>query len=192
MEGNMERYRSPVLSPLFGIEPFTLFPGRRGFLDNMLDTGFSLSGLTELFDSDFGVKIVDKEDRKIYQFGLPGIKKENISVDISGHVLSVKVSQQEEDSSRSYSSKVTLASDLDLEHVEAESHNGLLSVSFPYVKKNSFKVEITSGDSTDEKIAVQSSGGEEVKEAGESRETGPNLGSNLPQTPDNAPKGYQI
>lgn len=188
MESNMERYRSPVLSPLFGIEPFTLFPGRRGFLDNMLDTGFSLSGLSELFDSDFGVKIVDKEDRKIYQFGLPGIKKENISVDIPGNVLSVKVSQQEEDSSRSYSSKVTLASDLDLEHVEAESHNGLLSVSFPYVKKNSFKVEITSGDATDEKIAVQSSGGEDVKEVEESRDPG----SDLPKTPENAPKGYQI
>jgi HSP20 family molecular chaperone IbpA len=194
MDHNIERYRSPFSSPLFGIEPFNPFPGRRGFLDNMFDTGFSFSHLADLFDSDFGVKIVDHDDRKEYQFGLPGIRKENISVDISGNVLSIKVSQKEDESSRSYSSKVTLAPDLDVEHAEAESRNGLLSVSFPYLRKNSFKVEVTSGNKDEEKIAVTSSKREDSKEEEDTfQENHPvDIDSSIPEKPNGSPQEHQI
>ena len=163
MERNIERYRMPGFSPFLDITPFSPFPGRRGLLENMFDNGFSFSGLSDIFESDFGVKVVEKEDKKEFQFGLPGIKKENISVDVAGNILTVEVNQQDENSSRVYSSKVTLAPDLDLEHAEASSHNGLLSVSFPYIKKNSFKVEVTSSDEEKGNIALNQSATEETK-----------------------------
>lgn len=154
MERNLERYRPYGFGSIFGTDPFNPFPGRRGLIDNLFDNGFSLSGLTDIFDADFGVKVVENNDRKEYHFGLPGIAKENISVDVSGHVLSVKVDQKDATSSREFSSKVTLSSDLDIEKAEAESRNGLLVVSFPYNRRNSFKVAVTAGEDSDGKVAL--------------------------------------
>lgn len=193
MNRNIERYRSPLFSPLLGVETFNPFPGRRGLLDNMFDTGFSLSGLADLLDSDFGVKVVDKKDRKEYQFGLPGVNKENIQVDVSGNVLSIQVSQKDEDSVRSYSSKVTLAPDLDLSKAHAESVNGLLTVSFPYLKKDTFKIEVTSGDQDEGKIAVSSSDEEKAKEV-ESSETADSTVSDpsFAKTQEKQPQEHQI
>lgn len=193
MNRNIERYRSPLFSPFLGIEPFSPFPDRKGLLDNMFDTGFSFAGLSDLLDSDFGVKVVDKEDHKEYQFGLPGIKKENIDVDISGNILSIKVSQKEEETIRSYSSKVTLAPDLDLSQASAESTNGLLTVSFPYIKKNAFKIEVTSGDKEEGAIPVSSSDENPAKEVESAEDTGTSVSSlSLSQNEDKKSKDYQI
>lgn len=158
MERNLERYRPYGFGSIFGVDPYNPFPGRRGLIDNLFDNGFSLSGLTDIFDADFGVKVVEGKDRKEYHFGLPGIAKENIAVDVSGHVLSVKVDQKDEKSSREFSSKVTLSSDLDVEKAEAESKNGLLIVSFPYNRRNSFKIEVTAGEEGGGKVPLTGSG----------------------------------
>lgn len=193
MNHNLDRYRSPLLSPLLGVEPFNPFPGRRGLIDNMFDTGFSFSGLADLFDSDFGVKVVDKKDRKEYQFGLPGVTKEDIDVDVSGNVLSIQVSQKDEDSVRSYSSKVTLAPNLDLSQAHAESVNGLLTVSFPYLKKETFKIEVTSGDEEEGKIIGSSSDGEKSKEVEGSETTDSRTSDlSLDGTPERQPQEHQI
>lgn len=193
MNRNLERYRSPLFSPLLGVDPFNPFPGRRGLLDNMFDTGFSFSGLADLLDSDFGVKVVDKEDRKEYQFGLPGVNKENIEVDVSENILSIKVSQKDEGSVRSYSSKVTLAPNLDLSQAHAESVNGLLTVSFPYLKKETFKIEVTAGDQEEGKIAVSSSDAEKPKEVESSEPADSTVsGSSFGKTPEQQPQGHQI
>lgn len=192
MERNIERYRMPVISPFLEMEPFSLFPGRRGLLENMLDTGFSFSGLSDLFDSDFGVKVVDREDHKEYQFGLPGIKKENISIDVSGNILTVKVDQQDEQSSRVYSSKVTLGPDLDVEHATAESQNGLLSVSFPYMKQSSYKVAITSNEENESQISLSQSGGEEMKHLESSETTADSSVEGMAGTEEKAEAQHQI
>lgn len=196
MNRNIERYRSPLFSPLLGVETFSPFPGRRGLLDNMFDTGFSFSGLADLLDSDFGVKVVDKEDHKEYQFGLPGVKKENIEIDVSGNVLSIQVSQKDEGSVRSYSSKVTLSPNLDISQAHAESVNGLLTVSFPYLQKDTFKIEVTSGDQEEGKIAVSSSDEEKAKEVESSEAADSKVSSLLidktHEEPEKQPKEYQI
>lgn len=166
MERNIERYRPYGFGSIFGVDPYSPFPGRRGLIDNLFDNGFSLSGLTEIFDADFGVKVVEGKDRKEYHFGLPGIDKENIAVDVSGHVLSVKVDQKDESSSRVFSSKVTLSSDLDVEKAEAESKNGLLVVSFPYNHRNSFKVEVTAGKDAGGKVPLTGSGNQDSLSSG--------------------------
>jgi HSP20 family molecular chaperone IbpA len=173
MERNIERYRPYGFGSIFGVDPYNPFPGRRGLIDNLFDNGFSLSGLTDIFDADFGVKVVEGKDRKEYHFGLPGIDKENIAVDVSGHVLSVKVDQKDEKSSREFSSKVTLSSDLDVEKAEAESKNGLLIVSFPYNRRNSFKVEVTAGANDGGKVPLTGSGNQDEISSGniESNET---------------------
>lgn len=171
MERNIERYRPYGFGSIFGVDPYNPFPGRRGLIDNLFDNGFSLSGLTDIFDADFGVKVVEGKDRKEYHFGLPGIEKENISVDVSGHVLSVKVDQKDENSSREFSSKVTLSSDLDVEKAEAESKNGLLVVSFPYNHRNSFKVEVTAGEDAGGKVPLTGSDSQESISAGKDENT---------------------
>lgn len=162
MERNLERYRTPGFGSILGVDPFGPFSGRRGLLDNFFDNGFSLSGLSDIFDSDFGVKTVERGDKKEFLFALPGIEKENVSVDVSGFVLSVTVDQRTEDSTRTYSSKVTLSSDLDREHIEAELKNGLLKVTVPYLQRRSFKVAVNAGEEDNGNIQLTEGGKSET------------------------------
>lgn len=164
---SIDRYRNNR-NPIINMDPFNGFMGRRGFLDSFFGTG--LSGLSDAWESDFGVKVVDTDDGKNYQFGLPGIPKDDISIDVSGNVLSVKFERKDENSTQVYSSRVSLSPDMDISKATAESDNGLLTVSIPYVEKKSYKIEIEGGHHDAESMSITDSDMEKLTQTNTSEQ----------------------
>lgn len=160
MVNSVDRYRGGNRNSFFPMDPFGQIMGRRGFLNDFFGTG--LSSLTDAWESDFGVKVVDSEDGKKYQFGLPGIPKDDISIDVSGNVLSVKFEKKDESSSQVYSSRVSLSPDMDISQAKADFDNGLLTVSIPYVEKKSFKIAIEGSENASETLEITDSDMEEL------------------------------
>lgn len=119
--------RNPIPFPSFsGFSPF-------GSLMNTLTTEdlFNrglITGFKDAFDSDFGVKIKDLGNGNEYRFGLPGISRENIKVDIDGDFLTVNVSEKTENGVESYSSRVSLSPTANRDEIKAKYENGLLTV----------------------------------------------------------------
>lgn len=161
MANTIDRYRNSNRNPI--IEPFSGFLGRRGFLDSFFGSG--LSGLSDAWESDFGVKVIDTDEGKKYQFGLPGIPKEDISIDVSGNVLSVKFENKDENSTQVYSSRVSLSPDMDISKASAQSDNGLLTVSIPYVEKKSYKIEIEGEQQGAETMSITDSDMEKLTQS---------------------------
>lgn len=161
MVNSVDRYRGGNRNSFFPMDPFGQIMGRRGFLNDFFGTG--LSGLSDAWESDFGVKVVDTDEGKKYQFGLPGVPKQDISIDVSGNVLTVQFEKKDENSNQVYSSRVSLGPDMDISKATAESDNGLLTINIPYVEKKSFKIEIEgSEDTSDNSLKITDSDMEEL------------------------------
>lgn len=149
MNRTLDRRRNP--SSLFGVDPFLM---HRDLFGSLFNNGFSIGGLNDVFQSDFGVKVIDVENGKQYHFGLPGVEKENISIDVSDNILEVSVVQEDDSQSRTYSSKVVLSPDVDLSKGSAEYRNGLLVITIPHAEKRTMKIPVLGGDENQGAIGV--------------------------------------
>ena len=97
----------------------------------------------------FTPSVNTREDEKAYyiEVDLPGVKKEDIKVDIKDNTLTIsgerkfKEEVKEEDyykietSIGKFSRTFTLPDDADVEHIDAKSENGVLDIVIPKVKK---------------------------------------------------------
>ena len=97
----------------------------------------------------FTPSVNTREDEKAYyiEVDLPGVKKEDIKVDIKENTLTVsgerkfKEEVKEEDyykietSIGKFSRTFTLPEDADIENIDAKSENGVLEIVIPKVKK---------------------------------------------------------
>ncbi|WP_200762793.1 Hsp20/alpha crystallin family protein [Nitrosophilus alvini] len=100
----------------------------------------------------------EKEDEKAYyvEVDLPGVKKEDIHVDVKDNVLSIsgerKFKKEEKDKGYvrtesffgKFERKFTLPNDADVEHIEAKTEDGVLHITIPKVaeKEGSKKIEV--------------------------------------------------
>jgi len=97
----------------------------------------------------FTPSVNTREDEKAYyiEVDLPGVKKEDIKVDIKDNTLTIsgerkfKEEVKEEDyykietSIGKFSRTFTLPEDADVENIDAKSENGVLDIVIPKVKK---------------------------------------------------------
>jgi len=98
-------------------------------------------------DISIPVKFIEKEDRYEVLAEIPGVEKENISIDINNDILTISAIKKEEkikDSDKvhfsyieygEFKQSIKLPKDIDLENVEAEYENGILKIKLPKVKK---------------------------------------------------------
>ncbi len=106
--------------------------------------------------SSFVPVVNTREDGKAYhiEVDLPGVKKEDISVDVSDGVLTIsgerKFKQEIKDkdyykiesSFGKFERSFRLPEDIDVENIKAENKNGVLEVELPKVKKEDKKKRI--------------------------------------------------
>ena len=108
--------------------------------------------------SSFTPSVNTREDEKSYyvEVDLPGVKKEDISIDLSDGILTIKGERklkkeiQEKDYYRvetsfgKFQRSFTVNENIDLENISAESIDGVLSVTIPKKEKksNNKKIEI--------------------------------------------------
>ena len=99
--------------------------------------------------NSFTPSVNTREDEKAYyiEVDLPGVKKEDIKVDIKDNTLTIsgerkfKEEVKEEDyykietSIGKFSRTFTLPEDADVENIDAKSENGVLEIVIPKVKK---------------------------------------------------------
>ena len=97
----------------------------------------------------FTPSVNTREDEKAYyiEVDLPGVKKEDIKVDIKDNTLTIsgerkfKEEVKEDDYYKietaigKFSRAFTLPEDADVEHIDAKSENGVLEIVIPKVKK---------------------------------------------------------
>jgi len=121
-----------------------LFPSRRDFMN--LNRNFFGDSFDNLFTNaeDFSVDIQDNDKSYKLEADLPGLNKEDIDLDYSNNVLSIRAKQEtenkEEDeesnyvrrerSSRSFSRQF-LIKDIDQDNITAKFENGVLTVDLP-------------------------------------------------------------
>jgi HSP20 family protein len=102
------------------------------------------------------IEVYEKEDKFVVKAELPGMKKEDIDISISGDTLSIKGERKaesevkEEDyyccerSYGSFSRSISLPSSIDTEKIEASYKDGVLEVSLPKVPEvKAKKVDIS-------------------------------------------------
>ncbi|HQR73411.1 MAG TPA: Hsp20/alpha crystallin family protein [Sulfurovum sp.] len=113
------------------------------FLDNLLENKASLS------KTDFSPTVNTREGEHAYhvEVDLPGVKKEDIHVDIKENVLTIsgerktKKEIQEEDYYKiesaygKFERSFTLPENIDVENIHAESQDGVLEVIIPKLGK---------------------------------------------------------
>ena len=103
------------------------------------------------------------------QLDLPGVKSENIDITVERNVLSISAERdwQREEGDRSYFAErpkgsfrrqIQLGDGLDLEHLEADLHDGVLTVRIPVAEKaKPRKVEVGQRSSAPEAIEASAS-----------------------------------
>jgi HSP20 family protein len=111
-----------------------------------LTRGFWLKPMTLPGDSELKMKVDVKEDEKGYSMHaeIPGVKKEDIQVDVNGNQVSIRaeVKQEKEDkqgekvlhSERYYgmvSRSMQLPAEIDSQGVKAEYQDGVLNIVLP-------------------------------------------------------------
>ncbi len=106
--------------------------------------------------SSFAPTVNTREDEKAYhiEVDLPGVKKEDIHVDVSEGVLTIsgerkfkkEVKEKDyykiESSFGKFERSFRLPDDVDEEHIDAETKDGVLEVTLPKVKKEEKKKKI--------------------------------------------------
>jgi HSP20 family protein len=143
-------------SPRFGImrqlsDEMTRFFGNFGFTDDLLGTSA---------DDRFAVPQVDvlrRGNDLVVRADLPGLSKENISIDVSGDMLTIRGERREESkeeregyywherSSGSFARRIPLPENADVDHASARFENGVLEVSIPapeHERSQSHRIDI--------------------------------------------------
>ena len=102
------------------------------------------------FSSFAGVDVIKNENGYDLHVDLPGVKKEDIVIDMKDDILSIKVASQEESetkeknyvirqrSSRAFSRSFKVAG-IQEDNISAQYENGVLSLSLPFKEK----IEVT-------------------------------------------------
>ncbi|SFV51026.1 Heat shock protein Hsp20 [hydrothermal vent metagenome] len=118
-------------------------------LENRIFQNYVPAVQTEKGINAFTPSVNTREDEKAYyiEVDLPGVKKEDIKVDIKDNTLTIsgerklKEEVKEEDyykietSIGKFTRTFTLPEDADIENIDAKSENGVLEVVIPKVKK---------------------------------------------------------
>jgi len=134
------------------------FPTRRDFMD--MNRHFRGDSFDRFFadSGNFNVDIKENEDAYTVEADLPGLAKEDIELDYSNDVLSIRAQQEmsteekddesnyirRERSSRSYNRQF-LIKDIDEDNITAEFDNGVLKVQLPKTEthgQNTKKIDI--------------------------------------------------
>lgn len=149
--------RNAFLSP-FGYNPLVNMFSPRPMSELWGDNFFST--FRDVFDSDFGVKTQKTDEGREYRFALPGVSKENINIDVDGDVLVIEVDEKSDTSTRKYSSRVTLAPDVDKESLKAKYVDGMLTILAPQLVNEKKKVSISWEDTDTPAESIESSGSE--------------------------------
>jgi|SRR5699024_7499707 len=121
-----------------------LFPTRRDLMD--LNKHFMGDSFDRFFANadNFNVDIKENEDGYTLEADLPGLSKENIDLDYSNNVLSIRAQQEmsteEKDDESNYIrrerstqayNRQFLIKDVDEDNITAEFENGVLKVQLP-------------------------------------------------------------
>lgn len=138
----------------------SMFPARSRLFDELLGDlgGFYIKPLHgDPLPQNIKVDIQEDEKSFTVQAELPGVKKEDIHVDIDGAIVTIKAEIRQQDSSgegsrnlrseRYYGSvarRFELPADIDLEQAEARYEEGLLCLNLPkrQAVENSRKLSI--------------------------------------------------
>ncbi len=118
-------------------------------LENRIFQNYVPTVQTEKGINAFTPSVNTREDEKAYyiEVDLPGVKKEDIKVDVKDNILTVsgerklKEEVKEEDYYKiettigKFTRSFTLPEDADVEHIDAKSENGVLEIVIPKVKK---------------------------------------------------------
>jgi len=114
--------------------------------------------LSELFNAPIGeiskenkvnkvrpaVNIFKQEDNYIIEMALPGVKKENVTIDIEDKKLTVKSNIENEErvdfklrefNYANFERTFTLSDTADVENIAAKFNNGILSITIPTVEE---------------------------------------------------------
>lgn len=127
------------------------------FRDPILDSVFSslLNGgeavrNRALRETVGGVKTSDENDEHVVKVALPGIKADDLELDVQNNHLMWRIETSQGDENNSFVSRTSgsyyLGDQLDSENIAADLSDGVLSVSVPYRKHlKPRSIEITSG-----------------------------------------------
>jgi len=98
------------------------------------------------FERSFRVDIVDREKELIVRAELPGIEKDDVEVTISGDRLMIEADREFEEEEKKetfyrhelgygeFMRTIVLPVEVDVEHIEAELKDGILSVTLPKIQ----------------------------------------------------------
>ena len=93
------------------------------------------------------VDIINRDDELLVRAELPGVKREDLAVELSGDLLTIRGEQRHEERKEegdlvraeigrgSFSRTMTVPAGLDAEHVKAEFKDGVLEVHLPKIEK---------------------------------------------------------
>lgn len=111
---------------------------------NWLDSAFAQfprsSGLFDLFNFADSISrpsagLSEDDDNYYARFELPGVKKDEITVEVKDNVLTVKASRQKEKDDQngafSLSRSISLTGGIDTEKIKANYEDGVLTVTLP-------------------------------------------------------------
>jgi HSP20 family protein len=128
-------------------DPFADFGLMRQRIDRMFE---------DLTDSEQAttrakIDVIEKDDKLVVRADMPGIKPEDINVEVEGDVLTIRGQHEEakkeerenflrrERTYRSFSRSLALPQGIDPNSIEASCHDGVLEVSVPIPKEQASK-----------------------------------------------------
>jgi HSP20 family protein len=100
---------------------------------------------------NLALDVIERDDRYVVRADVPGIKPEEVKIEVEDGVLTVSAEHEETDEEKkenyvrrerrygSFSRSVTLPKGVTAEGVEATCHDGIVEVSFPKPKKEEHK-----------------------------------------------------
>lgn len=107
---------------------------------NVKDFFNNLTNTTNVFPS---AAIYETENGFTLEVELPGVKKENVSIQMEKNVLSVKGSRKRGETETTYERSFRVADQIDTEKVSAVMEDGILSISLSKKKEaEAKKIEI--------------------------------------------------
>ena len=135
-----------IIMDLVKWKPFNEIKKLRDEMDTLFSTNFPFSA----FQSDFAVDVVEDDDVIIVKAELPGVDRENLSVDFQDGMLTIKAEKKEEkeDKGKFYRKESTygmmsrsfrVPGGVDSDEIDAEYKDGILKVTMPRSEEDKVK-----------------------------------------------------
>lgn len=99
-----------------------------------------------------GVKVNDVENGREYVYTLPGTPPEKLDVHVEGKDLMVEIISQDDNHMENVKSRVSLPDGFDVEKIEANYENGILTVTVPFVEKEKRSITVRFPESKQEAL----------------------------------------